>query len=68
MGQRFSTPPLFQVQNPVNYNCPVCKSTGKLPNAAGRFFIINDTDCQCNGCNTIFEKTKFYITTSNLPE
>jgi hypothetical protein len=32
----------------------------KRPNLAGRFFIINESECQCNGCNTIFEKSKFY--------
>lgn len=56
MGQRFSNS-LKPVSNPVNYHCPVCKSSGKLPNIAGRFFIINDTECQCNGCNSVFEKT-----------
>lgn len=46
--------------NPVNYDCPVCQSTGKLPNMAGRFFIINLTQCKCNGCSTVFEKSRFY--------
>jgi len=23
--------------NPVNYNCPVCMASNKLPNIAGRF-------------------------------
>ena len=45
---------------PVNYDCPVCQKSGKLPNIAGRFFIINLTECKCNGCNTVFEKTKYY--------
>ena len=49
----------------VNYNCPVCQESGKLPNIAGRFFIINQTECQCNGCNTIFDKNRFYKTASN---
>lgn len=65
MGPRFSK--RHQVKNPVNYHCPVCKSTGKLPNAAGRFFLINDHECQCNGCNSVFDKNQFYITESNLP-
>ena len=43
-----------------NYYCPTCKKSGKIPNLAGRFFIINDKECQCNGCNTIFDKSKFY--------
>ena len=46
--------------NPVNYDCPVCQETGKLPNIAGRFFIINESECQCNGCQTVFEKSRFY--------
>lgn len=46
--------------NPVNYNCPICTKTKRLPNIAGRFFIINENECQCNGCNTIFEKHNFY--------
>ena len=45
---------------PINYNCPVCVDSGKLPNIAGRFFLINDKECQCNGCNTIFPKEQFY--------
>lgn len=44
----------------VNYDCPTCMSSGRLPNIAGKFFIINDTQCQCNGCNTIYEKSRFY--------
>ena len=46
--------------NPVNAMCPVCKETKKLPNLNGRFFIINETECKCNGCNTIFPKLQFY--------
>jgi hypothetical protein len=48
--------------NPVNYNCPNCMGQGKeiIPNIAGRFFIINDTQCQCNGCNTVYPKSQFY--------
>jgi hypothetical protein len=30
--------------------------TGKIPNIAGRFHLINETQCQCNGCRTVFEK------------
>jgi hypothetical protein len=48
------------IQNAVNYDCPICKETGKTPNMAGRFFIISETECQCNGCNTIFDKSRFY--------
>jgi len=39
-----------------NYNCPVCRASGSVPNMAGRFYIINTYECQCNGCNTIFSK------------
>jgi hypothetical protein len=47
---------------PVNYNCPNCMETSKnnIPNLAGRFFLINDKECQCNGCNTIYPKGQFY--------
>lgn len=57
MGQKSS-----RIQNPVNYNCPKCKETGKLPNLAGRFFIVNLNECKCNGCDTIFPKSRFYKT------
>jgi len=43
-----------------NYNCPKCKLSGATPNMAGRFFIINETQCKCNGCNTIFNKSMIY--------
>jgi len=43
-----------------NYDCPVCKVSGKTPNMAGRFFLINATQCQCNACHTIFDKNLFY--------
>jgi hypothetical protein len=46
--------------HPVNYNCPVCMNSNKLPNRAGKFFLINETECQCNGCQTIFQKKRFY--------
>lgn len=48
-----------------NYHCPVCKASGSTPNMAGRFFIINETQCQCNGCNTVFEKEMFYSQPEN---
>lgn len=56
MGQYFSLSQL----NPVNYDCPICQASNKTPNMAGRFVIINETQCQCNGCKTVFEKEKFY--------
>jgi len=43
-----------------NYNCGVCRKTNKVPNIAGRFFIINETQCQCGGCETIFDKSEVY--------
>ena len=43
-----------------NYNCKVCMASGKEPNLAGRFHIINETHCKCNGCNTVFEKSVIY--------
>jgi len=59
MGQLFSQ---IERPGPVNYDCPVCQKSGKLPNLAGKFFIINLKECQCNGCNTIFEKKLFFKT------
>jgi hypothetical protein len=50
----------------VNYDCPVCQETGKLPNIAGRFFLINEKECKCNGCNTVFDKNRFYKTAENV--
>jgi hypothetical protein len=58
MGQCLSS--IKYNDNPVNYNCPVCKNTRKTPNITGKFFLINDTQCKCNGCNTIFPKKQFY--------
>jgi len=55
MGSRFS-----HTSHKCNYNCQVCMETGKDPNIAGRFHIINETECQCNGCNTIFAKSVIY--------
>lgn len=46
--------------NNCNYNCQVCRKSGKLPNIAGRFYLINDTQCKCNGCNTVFDKSEYY--------
>lgn len=44
----------------VNYECPICMKSNKLPNIAGKFFIINESQCQCNGCNSIYPKNQFY--------
>jgi hypothetical protein len=49
----------FFYQKPVNYRCPVCIKKND-PNLLGAFFIINDKECQCNGCNTIFLTSQFY--------
>ena len=57
MGSRMSR--LYE-QNPVNYDCPKCKESGKTPNKGGRFHLINDTECQCNGCKSIYAKELFY--------
>jgi hypothetical protein len=51
---------LFYLNNRCNYHCPVCKKTGKVPNIAGKFFLINDTECKCNACNSVFPKSQFY--------
>lgn len=51
---------IHNIMEPVNYHCSNCMKTGKEPNIAGRFFIINLNECQCNGCNTIYPKNKIY--------
>jgi hypothetical protein len=52
--------PVLDIKTKCNYDCPVCQKTGKTPNMAGRFFLINDTECKCNACETVFPKEKFY--------
>lgn len=47
-------------RNLCNYHCPECQKTGKIPNIAGRFFIIDEQHCKCNACNTVFDKKDFY--------
>lgn len=68
MGPRMSK---IYEQNPVNQVCPACQATGKLPNLAGRFHLINEKDCQCNGCKTVYPKSMFYkqvVTNTKLSE
>jgi hypothetical protein len=60
MGLQFSKNVETVENNSVNYSCPECQKTGKLPNLSGRFFIINDTQCQCNGCGTKYPKSQIY--------
>jgi len=53
-----------------NYSCPTCKKSGKMPTISGRFHIINDKECQCNACYSIFNKNIFYksyATTESIP-
>ncbi len=38
----------------TNYECGVCRSTGRVPNMLGRFIKISNTQEQCNGCGTIY--------------
>ena len=60
MGQTISSLTISYDQNPVNYFCVECRKTGKTPNIAGRFFLINETQCKCNGCNNIFDAKILY--------
>lgn len=60
MGNVFSSSSKIFERDVCNYNCPVCQKTDKLPNLLGRFFIINQTECVCNGCNTVFPKEQFF--------
>lgn len=50
----------MDIIEPVNYNCPTCRKSNKLPNIAGRFHIINNYECKCNGCNSVYPKERFY--------
>ena len=50
----------------VNYNCPICMEEGNLPNLAGRFYIINNNMCQCNGCNIVYPKNWFFKDCSHI--
>ena len=46
----------------VNYKCPECMKDGKaIPNAGGRFFIINESQCACNGCGGVFPKSDYFM-------
>ena len=44
----------------VNYYCPVCKNSNKVPNLVGKFILINDYQYKCSGCNSIFNKNSIY--------
>ena len=52
-------------RNGVNYDCPVCKNTGKLPNLVGKFFQINEEQFKCSGCNNVFDKNMIYSLSAN---
>lgn len=46
----------------VNYNCEVCmKDKNAIPNMGGRFFLVGNMYCQCNGCGTIYDKKDKYV-------
>lgn len=46
----------FDIQRiKTNYDCRVCRSTGRPPNMLGRFIKINDEQEQCNGCGTTYQ-------------
>ena len=50
----------YPFKRACNYYCEVCRKTDKTPNMAGRFYIISETECQCSGCNTVFDKDSIY--------
>jgi hypothetical protein len=52
----FSRGSYSQSPNTCNYHCPVCMASGKVPNIAGKFHLISETHCRCNGCQTVYEK------------
>jgi len=39
----------------TNYECGVCRSTGRPPNILGRFIKIDDEQSQYNGCGTTYQ-------------
>jgi hypothetical protein len=51
---------LKRTMRKCNALCPVCAKSGHTPNIAGRFFLIENGMCQCNGCNSVFYKKLFY--------
>lgn len=51
MGSHISK---IKEQNAVNYHCPVCKSSNKIPNLVGKFILVNEHNFKCNGCNHTF--------------
>lgn len=53
MGQTYSL-------NKCNYYCTICRLSGKTPNIAGKFFLIDQEKCQCNACQTIYDKKYYY--------
>jgi hypothetical protein len=51
----------------VNYNCEECmKPNNAIPNMGGRFFLINESQCQCNGCGTVYNKTEKYVSAADM--
>lgn len=51
----------------VNNDCPVCmKDKNAIPNKGGRFFIVDDEHCVCNGCGNKFKKSEYYVDVSQL--
>lgn len=38
-----------------NYNCSICKKSGKIPNILGKFVIV-DNNVICTGCKNTFTK------------
>ena len=57
--------PILDIKNKCNYHCPICQKSGKTPNMAGKFFLINELECKCNACDAVFPKEKYYIPVIN---
>ena len=38
----------------TNYDCEVCRCSGRPPNMLGRFIKINELQEKCNGCGTTY--------------
>ena len=47
---------IFFTRKSVNYDCSVCKLSGKTPNILGKFVVINDKEYMCDSCKSVFKK------------
>ena len=53
-------PSTYPFKRACNYHCIVCKTSGRVPNLAGRFYSVNERHYQCSGCMNVFEKAQTF--------